>query len=147
MFLNLEDAVKIIILVKQAGKRRPIIGEQTMELSRSDGTLGQFIAQIVAINVEQYNNRSVDELLLHALTEQELNDQADTGKVGFGFRYNPNDQDVAKALDNAELSFRDGLYKVFINDVEIERWEQPIRLQDLDRVLFLKLTMLAGRMW
>ncbi|WP_147306779.1 hypothetical protein [Paenibacillus taihuensis] len=139
--------MNIYVLVKQIGKRKPIIGEHVLQLQARPETLQQFIQQVVKINVEQYNNRTVDELLLHALTEQDIKEQSETGKVGFGVRYNPNQQDLAKALENAELSFRDGLYKVFINETEVESWDAQLALQENDRVLFLKLTMLAGRMW
>jgi hypothetical protein len=134
-------------MVKQIGKRKPIIDGQDLQLLHPVETLRDLIEQIVSINVEQYNNRTVDELLVAALSEQEIKDKADHGKVGFNVRYNPSQQDLNKAIENASLSFRDGLYKVFINDVEIEQWQQDISINEDDRILFLRLTMLAGRMW
>jgi hypothetical protein len=134
-------------MVKQIGKRKPIIDGQDLQLLQPVETLRDLVEQIVTINVEQYNNRTVDELLVAALSEQEIKDKADHGKVGFNVRYNPSQQDLNKAIENASLSFRDGLYKVFINDVEIEQWQQDISINEDDRILFLRLTMLAGRMW
>ncbi len=139
--------MRIRVMVKQIGKRKPVIGEQVLQLQQSATTLQQLIEQIVTINVEHYNNRTVEKLFVTVLSEQEIKDKADRGKVGFDVRYNPNRQDLNKALENAKLSFQDGLYKVFINDVEIEHWQQEIGLQEDDRILFLKLTMLAGRLW
>ncbi|WP_373228782.1 hypothetical protein [Cohnella sp.] len=139
--------MRIRVMVKQIGKRKPIIGEQHLQLYQSTATLQELIEQIVTINVEQYNNRTVDELMVAALSEQEIQDKADHGKVGFNVRYNPNQQDLNKALENASLSFQDGLYKVFINDIEIEQWQQEISINEDDSILFLRLTMLAGRMW
>ncbi len=140
-------ATRIRVMVKQIGKRKPIIDGQDLQLLQPATTLRELIEQIVTINVEQYNNRTVDELLLAALSEQDIKDKADHGKVGFSVRYNPSQQDLNKALENASLSFRDGLYKVFINEVEIEQWQQEISIKEDDRILFLRLTMLAGRMW
>jgi hypothetical protein len=134
-------------MVKQIGKRKPIIEGQDLQIQQPAETLRDLIEQIITINVEQYNNRTVDELLVAALSEQEIKDKADHGKVGFNVRYNPSQQDLNKAIENASLSFRDGLYKVFINDVEIEQWQQDISINEDDRILFLRLTMLAGRMW
>lgn len=134
-------------MVKQIGKRRPIIGEQELQLAHPVATLAELAEQIVTLNVEQYNHRTVDGLILQALSEWEITDKADLGKVGFGTRYNPNPQELSQALENARLGFQDGLYKVFLNEVEIEHWQQSIELQEDDRILFLKLTMLAGRIW
>lgn len=139
--------MRIFVCVKQIGKRKPIIGEQEMQIIRPAATLQEMIGMIIAHNVEQYNNRKVDEWILIALSEQDIQEQAEVGKVGFRLRYNPNQQDLAQALENAELSFRDGLYKVFINNVEVEHWHQAIDLREDDRIIFLKFTMLAGRMW
>lgn len=139
--------MKILIMVKQIGKRKPIISGMEVELPSEPSTLKELITQIVTLNVERYNQGDPERHLLTALTDEEIADQADTGKVGFGARYNSNSQDVGEAIGNACLAFADGLYKAFINEVEIERLEERITLQENDRILFVRLTMLAGRMW
>jgi len=52
----------------------------------------------------------------------------------------------AAAVQNALTSFEDGLFRIFINDNEIEP-DLPIVLRDEDEICFLRLTMLAGRIW
>jgi hypothetical protein len=139
--------MRVRVMIKQIGKRKPVIGEQDMLLTQSAATLQELIEQIVTINVQQYNNRTVDELWITALAEREIEDKVEQGKVGFNVRYNTKQQSLNKALENASLSFEDGLYKVFINDVEIKQWQQAINLNDDDRILFLRLVMLAGHLW
>ncbi|SDX04008.1 hypothetical protein SAMN05518855_100817 [Paenibacillus sp. CF384] len=119
-----------------------------MPLPRPPATLEELITQIVMLEVERYNSGDAGQSkVLTALTEEQIADQLDAGKVGFGARYNANQQDPVQAIENALLSYKDGLYKVYINDREIERLEEQMQLQENDRVMFIRLTMLAGRMW
>ena len=67
--------------------------------------------------------------------------------------------DVNEAIDTAVLAYRDGLVAIFINDELVEvSSEQPtpteeelkncsIELHENDTISFVRLTMLAGRMW
>ena len=54
---------------------------------------------------------------------------------------------MGKAKENALQSFEDGLYRIFIGDNEIEGLNTAITLNEGDTLTFIKLTMLAGRMW
>ena len=54
---------------------------------------------------------------------------------------------LEKALDTAYLAFEDGLYCIFVNDEQTEKLEDNLTLKDGDVLTFIKLTMLAGRMW
>ena len=56
-------------------------------------------------------------------------------------------QAADKAVDNALQSFEDGLYRVFLNDDELERLDEEIDVKENDTLTFIRLTMLAGRMW
>jgi hypothetical protein len=53
-------------MIKQIRIRKPVIGEQELLLTQSAATLQELIEQIVTINVQQYNNRTVDELWITA---------------------------------------------------------------------------------
>ena len=50
---------------------------------------------------------------------------------------------VAAALQ----AFEDGLYRVFAGTVELEKLESPLTLAPDENLTFIRLTMLAGRMW
>ena len=82
------------------------------------------------------------------LTQEDIdNNAAQTGKVGFGQLYSDQKADVNKAIDNAIICFTDGIYKVFIDEQEIEDLDAIININTESSVIFIKLTMLAGRMW
>ena len=142
------------ISVKQAGKKKPVIAEREIELERPQ-TLRQLLESIVTQEVAAYDAKTAentagcpqDSLIFKALTENEMEDLADTGKIGFGARYNAKQQNLEEAIDNALQSFEDGLYRVFINDEEVRQPDEPLSLQEGARLTFFRLTMLAGRLW
>ena len=45
------------------------------------------------------------------------------------------------------LGFQDGLFRVFLGDTELTELDEKLELQEGDTVTFIRLTMLAGRMW
>ena len=143
------------VSVKQAGKKKPVIAEREIELECPQ-TLRQLLESIVTQEVAAYNAKTAenaagwspqDSLIFKALTENEMEDLANTGKIGFGARYNAKQQNLEEAIDNALQSFEDGLYRVFINDEEVRQPDEPLSLQEGARLAFFRLTMLAGRLW
>lgn len=74
-------------------------------------------------------------------------DQAARGKIGFGRRFSDKKADKQKALDNAQQSFEDGIYKVFVGDKELTDLKTAVNLQEGDVLTFIRLTMLSGRLW
>ena len=55
--------------------------------------------------------------------------------------------DVGKSIETAMLGFQDGLFRVFLGDTELTELDEKLKLQEGDTVTFIRLTMLAGRMW
>jgi len=51
---------------------------------------------------------------------------------------------VEDATSVALQAFEDGLYYMFVNDVQIERLDQPVTGSDVQDVLFVRLTPLVG---
>ena len=72
---------------------------------------------------------------------------ADIGRITFGICYGDKQQDVQKAVDNAVQAFKDGIVCVFVNDEKLLSADQKIELKEDDVLSFIRLTMLAGRMW
>ena len=57
-------------------------------------------------------------------------------------------QSAAAAIENARQSFEDGIYRIFVNGEELgETCDTPVTLKENDEITFVRLTMLAGRMW
>ena len=54
---------------------------------------------------------------------------------------------MQKALDNAFLSFEDGLYRVFLGENELTELDTPLDIKENDELTFIRLTMLTGRIW
>jgi hypothetical protein len=139
--------MKVFVSVKQAGKRKESIKKEELVLNGNPSTLRELITEIVGHNVESYNKRPLDSMLFNYLSFDEIESQVSTGKVGFGHRVNEQQADAAKAVENAMIAFTDGLYRVFIGDVEIESLDGRLAVNEGDVLTFIRFTMLSGRMW
>ena len=130
--------------VKAVAKRRPLISRMPIEIDASAiVTSNDLISRIVRNNVQNYNNKAIDAPLFPYLTEDAIADKAKSGKIGFGDRKNENVQDEDEAVENALSCFADGIFRMFINDVEVGV-NQPISLEEGAEITFIRLTMLTG---
>ncbi|MEH7113832.1 hypothetical protein V7124_15775 [Neobacillus niacini] len=139
--------MKVFVSVKQAGRRKEYIKKEELVLDDNPASLRELIMEIIRKNVESYNRRPLDSLLFNYLTFDEIEAQVSTGKVGFCQRVDERQADAGKAVETAMLAFTDGLYRVFIGDVEIESLDGPLGIKDGDVLTFIRFTMLSGRMW
>lgn len=139
--------MKIYLNVKQAGSRKNYIAKEEIILEVVPNTLRELIEQVITQNVKDFNDNLKKEKLVEYLTDKEIQEKAELGKIAFGNMYNDTKQNLSKALQNAFVSFEDGIYKVFINDNETEKLDTPIGLRDGDILTFIKFTMLSGRLW
>jgi hypothetical protein len=141
--------MRINIRIKAAGKRRAILETQPMELPDGLETPGDIIGAIVRLNVQAYNAKQVDAPFFPALSEEQFADGAYLGKIGFGDRKNPRQQDEEEAVRNALQCFADGLYLFLVNDAQIESEKvgEPLALKEGDTLTFIRLVMLAGSYW
>lgn len=137
--------MKVFAKVKQAGKRRDILGKKEYLLETKPETLGALITMLVEINVKEYNEGK--ENLVTYMTDKEIAQRGAVGKVAFGDPFNTEKQKLYPAIENALLSFSDGLYYVFINDRQIKELNEKIEIRDGDLIQIVKLIMLAGRLW
>lgn len=139
--------MKLFINVKQLGKRRDVIGTKEIYLDPVPTTTAGLITAIVALQVKEYNDRPDQNELLTYLTDPEIQRKATVGKIDFGVNYNDNSADPEKAIRNALLSFEDGIFRVFLNDNALDTLQEEIHPREGDRLTFVRLTMLAGRIW
>jgi hypothetical protein len=145
--------MRLLVSVKQVGRKKPFIGEREIEVPNV-ASLRELIAAVVHGGVLAYNARSADDALkdeertlFSALSKEEIEDKATIGKVGFGQRRDARAQDPQSAVENALLSFEDGLYRVFVGDEELSELDATLSLREGDKLTFIRLTMLAGRLW
>ena len=139
--------MKIFINVKQLGKRKEAIGRKEFLIETVPVTTAELIVAVVIRQVQEYNERLDQNDLLKYLTDAEIEEKATSGKVSFGVNYNGLPADAEKAIRNALQSFEDGIFRVFLNDTELESLDEIIQLQEGDKLTFIRLTMLAGRIW
>lgn len=138
--------MKINILVKQAGKKN-MLTQFPFEISSDNLTLNDLISSIVLKNVALYNNKKTDSNIVDILTNEKIEQQIYTGKVGFNRRYNNKDTDPIKACETAIQAFEDGLFRVFIDEEEACDLDGNLNIHKDSQVLFIRFTFLAGRMW
>ena len=138
---------QLFVRVKQVGKRKPLIENQSLPVPKTVQTLRSLLEHIVRQRVEAFNERSTDGNWAKYLTDFDLDAAAETGKVGFDAKYNDRIQNADKAVDAAILAFQDGLFRVFLDDDELESLDDDINLHDGHVLTFIRLTMLAGRSW
>ena len=131
---------------KQMGRRAALVPSWTLELPlESPVTLQKLLETIVQSEVHAYNTRQRDAKFVRALTEQDMADGAERGKIDPGGR--EVDAPLADTLDaqrEAIQAFKDGLYYVFLNDTQLERLEAAVDTSAPMRLLFLRLVALAG---
>ena len=140
--------MRIFVTMKQLGKRRDVLGRSPFDLPEAPRTLRDLLTMMVKTMVAQYNARQLEAPVFHYLAEDDLLNTAEqTGKVGFGARYNENDADPERAVTTAIQAFEDGLYRVFTGDAELTSLDAPLGLAPDETITLIRLTMLAGRMW
>ncbi|GLC30196.1 hypothetical protein [Clostridium omnivorum] len=139
--------MKLYVNVKQAGSRKNFITKEEIILDFIPVTLRELIGAIVTKNVEDFNERQKKERIVDYLTNSEIDEKLTVGKVSFGELNNENKQSLSKALEAAYLAYEDGIYRVFIGENEAGKLDETLELKDDDVLTFIKLTMLAGRMW
>lgn len=137
--------MKIIINVKGLSRKK-VIHQEEVELINKISTTKDLITELVKINVEKFNKKIDDKDILSIMTNEYIAEAARGGKVGDEV-HRDKKANLKKALDTAYLSFEDGLYCIFINDEQSEKLDDSLNLKDGDVLTFIRLTMLAGRMW
>lgn len=139
--------MKLYVNVKQAGSRKNYIAKEEIDMSGRPSTLRQLIAAIVSENVKNFNSKVKGVTLLNYLTKEQIGEKLAVGRVSFGEAYNPAEADLEKALETAYSAYEDGIYRVFINNAEAGLLDDALDLKEEDVLTFIRLTMLAGRMW
>ena len=139
--------MNVFVKLKSVGKRRPILENTPYTLPDGLSTLRQLIEAVVRQEVEAFNSRGLENMLVPFLSEDAIADLSTVGKVGFGRLYSDRKADPEAAVKTALLGFEDGLFKVVVGEQEALELDAPLVLHDGDTITFIRLTFLAGRMW
>jgi hypothetical protein len=138
--------MKLTVTVKKPGKRKELVAQE-LDLSSVPQTLRELITGVVEGGVQAYKERQSEQSVIPYLTETQIGESAELGKVGFGAVYDDRQADLDQAVGAALTAFADGLYRVFINETEIEDLDAPLETREGDRIVFMRFTMLAGGLW
>lgn len=141
--------MNIKVTLKSIGKRKQSIEPVSYEIQGRPSTVRDLILAVTEAGVAAYNsNADSSELLPHlTLTKEEIEDQAQAGRISFGVNYGGKKADLQEAQENAIQCFEDGIYRIFMDGEPLEKLEDTIHITEQSVFTFVRLTMLAGRMW
>ncbi|SMQ77379.1 hypothetical protein SAMN05444673_2721 [Bacillus sp. OV166] len=140
--------MKIYVTMKSLAMRKAYLTKKEIHLEGFPTTLRVLLTELVSIQIQEFNATTQTETnMVSFLTNEEIEQQVYAGKVGFGTKYSDQKADLQTAVRVAIQAFEDGLYRVVINEKETLDLDERLGLQEEDQLTFIKLTMLAGRMW
>ena len=143
-------SVNILVDGKVIGQKRPLFTDWHIELPPIDENNGgglklrDLIRSIVDKEVDAFRNRQEERKLARVMSRQEIAQGVERGKV------DPGERDLEQSVDNEEAvaialkAFEDGLYFVFIDDVQQTNLDSEVFLKTNSKVVFLRLTALVG---
>ncbi|MGN0604414.1 MAG: hypothetical protein ACI4I2_10575 [Oscillospiraceae bacterium] len=137
----------IKVNIKQLGKKRSKVAEVPFTLENAPLTVRELIKESVHTCVSEYNERVKKGENAAPLSDDEISEMSEIGKIAFGINYGGKAANEAAALENALQSYEDGLYRIFIGENEVGSLSDSISLSENDSVTFIRLTMLTGRLW
>jgi hypothetical protein len=135
----------LVIRAEVVGRRGTSFARLRLERSFPFQTARDLLCSVVEQQLDQYRLRKQDAQLLRVLSVEAIEDGRGAGKIVSGGQ----DQDervpaVPDAIRSAIQAFEDGLFYMFVNDVQVEHLDQPISDQENMDLLFLRLTPLVG---
>jgi len=140
----------MFIETRLLGRRaRPLDG-WSVPTPPSDGdgddglTLRGLIERIVRTEVRAFEQRERTRRFVRVLSDAEIAESAVKGRVDPGGRPPTGPVDEERAVGAALQGFEDGLYLVVLDGVEQRDLERRVYLTAESRVVFLRLTFLAG---
>ncbi len=139
--------MEILINIKQLGKRKSKINQQKFHLENKPDTVEELIRECVSTCVKDYNERFEKGDNPEPLSNEQIEDMSEIGKIAFGLNYGDKKADEDKAIADALLAYEDGLYRIFIGTDEVGDIDCKISLKEDDEVTFIRLVMLSGRLW
>lgn len=133
--------MKITIIKKKAASRKEMARVE-IDIAEVE-TLKELLQEICLYEFQQHHNPKQDSLL----DTQHIKDMATIGKVSFGSLYNENNEDIEKAMAVMLQDFEDGLFRVFLNRQEYTKLDEKLVFKEVNEVVFIRLVMMAGRLW
>lgn len=139
--------MNVKVTIKQLSKKLSKVSESDFWLENEPATVEALIRETVRTCVSEYNLRVDNKKAGQPLTDQQIVDMSEIGKIAFGINYGDKKANEDEAVYVAMQAFEDGLVRIFKDDEELTELAQNIDLKENDLLTFIRLTMLAGRMF
>lgn len=139
--------MEIQVNLKSVGKRKKSVKPVLYEIQGQPSTVRELILAVTEAGVREYNRQMESSGLLSYLTIEEMEAQVQAGRISFGENYGENKADLSRARENALQCFEDGIYRIFLDGEALENLDGKICIRKDSVFTFVRLTMLAGRMW
>jgi hypothetical protein len=145
----------ITVDAKVLGQRKPLVTDRRVPLSLepaagTDGhgvlRLHDLLAQIVRQEVHAFTQRQEEQRLVRVLSPQAITHAAARGKIAMG---GLDDRAPAEVNEDAAVAvalqaFTDGLYFVFLDEVQQQDLDAEVLVRPDSRLTFIRLVALAG---
>lgn len=137
------------ISAKVIGQKKPVFTDWRVPLPPDlDGsrnpTLRDLITVVVGKEIEAFKLRQEQRKLAQVLTAAQIQEGAERGKIDVGERDLQQEVDEQAAIATALQAFEDGLYYVFLDDVQQESLDQTVIVGADSHLMFVRLIALAG---
>jgi hypothetical protein len=142
--------IELTVEAKVVGQKRPLFTDWRVELPPLDENQGShlklrdLITSIVIKEVEAFRLRQEERKLARVMSSQQIQQSAEAGKVDPGERDLQQTVNTDEAIGVALQAFEDGLYFVFIDEVQQTNLESEVFLKSNSKMVFLRLTALVG---
>ncbi len=135
----------IAVGAKAIGHKRELFTPFRISVCDRALSLQELLAEIVTQEVFAFSERQTQQQLRQVLTKEGIETGLVQGKISSGEREFPAvEVNVQDAIAQAMQGFRDGLYYVFIDDIQYENLDTPVALKPESQMLFLRLVPLVG---
>jgi hypothetical protein len=143
-------SVSIMVEGKVVGQKRSLFTGWHIELPPPNENQGDrlrlrdLITSIVMKEIEAFKLRQEERKLARVMSQQEIEQSAFSGKIDPGERDLQQQVNSDEAVAIALQAFEDGLYFVFVDDAQQTNLDSEVFLKINSKVVFLRLTALAG---
>lgn len=139
--------MRIKINVKKIGKNTGVTEPVFYDYPEGMDTVEELIRETVRINLAEFAKRRKRTEVEAVLSGADIEEQAGTGRISFGVAYDGRTADFEKAAENACQCFEDGIAVIFLEGKRLETLKERVELREGSELTFVRMTMLAGRMW
>lgn len=143
-------SIEFTVEGRVVGQKRPLFADWHIELPPINKNQGDYlklrdlITSIVVKEVDAFKTRQGERKLARIMSKQDIEKDALQGKV------DPGEHDLQQIVDTDESvavalqAFEDGLYFVFVDEVQQSKLDDEVFLKINSKVVFLRLTALSG---